>query len=163
MTTRREGPYTRAVGKASGETLKRRIVGGGALAVLLVLAGVAFWPRQPGAASSPTGIQPAAPSPDLPQGGVTETLPTLPPRGKEITEITATLEDVHLSPQARLMAERLVCVCGCNDILSTCNCKETPGSRDMKTYLQELVSGGKSPSEVEAAMVARYGEKVIPP
>jgi len=145
---------------ASREKLLRRTVGLSALAVLLVLAGVAFWPRQPGASVPQASILPAAPASDMPQARLTETLPPMPARGKEIT---ATLESVSLSPQARLMAERFVCVCGCNDILSTCNCKETPGSIDMKKYLQELVSDGKTPAEVEAAMVARYGDKVIPP
>ena len=67
-----------------------------------------------------------------------------------------------LTPQARLLAERLVCVCGCDDILATCTCTETPGSRDMKKYLQQLVDEGKNPLEVENAMVARYGEAVRP-
>jgi len=101
----------------------------------------------------------AAPRIEIPSAGLTHNLPPVPPRG---SPITARLEDVNLSPQARLMAEKLICVCGCNDILATCTCSETPGSRDMKKYLQTLVDEGKTPTEVESAMVARYGDTVLP-
>ena len=76
--------------------------------------------------------------------------------------VTAAFEDVALSPQARVLAERIKCVCGCNDQLSICTCKKTPGSQDMKKYLQELVNAGKTPGEIESAMVARYGPKALP-
>jgi cytochrome c-type biogenesis protein CcmH/NrfF len=158
---------------SSGEALKRRIAGFGALAVLAVLVVYAFWPRDvmpegaPGGTAAGMAASPDAhaPSPgttpriDVPSAGLTQNLPPVPPRG---SPITARLEDINLSPQARLMAEKLVCVCGCNDILATCTCNETPGSRDMKKYLQTLMDEGKTPAEVESAMVARYGDKVLP-
>ena len=145
---------------ASGprDAAKRRIAGYVALAALVFLVGVAWLSSRPGGGPAASS-SPAPVVAEVPQKGLTETLPPIAPRG---SEIEATLENVALSPQARLMAERFVCVCGCKDILSTCTCKKTPGSIDMKHYLQELVSGGKSPAEVEAAMVARYGEKVLP-
>lgn len=66
-----------------------------------------------------------------------------------------------LSPEARIMTERYLCVCGCGDRLSVCNCESTPGSRDMKAYVEELVSARKSIREMDQAMVERYGEVVL--
>ena len=65
------------------------------------------------------------------------------------------------SPEARIMTERYRCVCGCDDRLSVCTCHNTPGSRDMKAYVEELVSEGKSIAEIDRAMVERYGELVM--
>jgi LPXTG-motif cell wall-anchored protein len=66
-----------------------------------------------------------------------------------------------MSPEARVMTERYLCVCGCGDRLSVCNCENTPGSRDMKAYVEELVSARKSIREMDQAMVERYGEVVL--
>ena len=55
-----------------------------------------------------------------------------------------------------------MCVCGCGDILSTCSCLKTPGSRDMKQMLQRLVDEGKSPAEIKTEMVAAYGQAALP-
>jgi len=66
-----------------------------------------------------------------------------------------------MSPEARIMMERYLCVCGCGDRLSVCNCDNTPGSRDMKAYVEELISSRKSIREMDQAMVERYGEVVL--
>lgn len=146
---------------------KGQVAGFAALGLLVALTAVAFYSSRQGRPAPRSRSD----SP-IPSGGrqldvagtpapvrVTESLPEQPPKG---STITAVAEDVMLTPQARLLAERLVCVCGCDDILATCTCTETPGSRDMKKYLQQLVDEGKNPLEVENAMVARYGEAVRP-
>lgn len=111
-------------------------------------------------------------SPDSSAGSASVIPATPPAQGRSLTEqipaldegqtITAQAEDVALSPQARLLAERFMCVCGCGDILSTCSCLQTPGSRDMKQLLQRLVDEGKSPSEIRTEMVAVYGQAALP-
>ena len=143
------------------ESSKGRLLGFAALGVLALLVVVAFYSERGSTATGSAGV-PEAPAPAIgapSTTSVTESLPQAPARG---STIPAVAEDVALSPKARLLAERFLCVCGCKDILSTCTCKETPGSRDMKKYVQQLVDEGKTPGEVEAAMVARYGEKVLP-
>ncbi len=67
----------------------------------------------------------------------------------------------HLSPEASIVAERYRCVCGCNDPLSVCTCTKTPGSNDMKRHLQGLVDERKAPPEIDAGMVAKYGDLVL--
>lgn len=66
-----------------------------------------------------------------------------------------------LSPEARIMTERYRCVCGCDDRLSVCTCQNTPGSRDMKAYVEELVSAGRSIRDIDQAMIERYGKQVL--
>ena len=68
---------------------------------------------------------------------------------------------IRLSPEASIVAERYRCICSCNDPLNVCTCTRTPGSRDMKTYVQELVNQKKSGKEVDDAMIARYGAGVL--
>src|SRR5574341_2489154 len=67
------------------------------------------------------------------------------------TPITATLP-VRLTPEASIIAERYRCICSCNDPLNVCTCTKTPGSRDMREYVQELVNQKKSTAEVDQAM-----------
>ena len=76
------------------------------------------------------------------------------------TPIAAPLP-VRLTPEASIVAERYRCICSCNDPLSVCTCTRTPGSRDMKTYVQELVDQKKSGKQIDEAMVARYGPAVL--
>ena len=78
------------------------------------------------------------------------------PEGTPITAVAVTL-----TPEAAIATERYRCVCSCNDPLSICTCTQTPGSIDMKRYVQELVNGKKTPAEMDQAMLARYGEAVL--
>lgn len=174
-----------------GSAAKGRLVGFVSLGALLILVGVAFYssrdasaPPPPTSPEPPAAIRTPAVQPQPPQ-------PSQTPQTSQVTEpadtrpdpilskmphvadslaakpgkgaiISTKLDDIALSPPARLLAERLRCVCGCPDTLAVCTCKKTPGSRDMKKYLQELVNAGKTPAEVESAMVARYGPSVLP-
>ncbi len=76
------------------------------------------------------------------------------------TPITAPLP-VRLTPEASIIAERYRCVCSCNDPLNVCTCTKTPGSHDMRQYVQELVNQKKTGKEIDAAMIARYGSGVL--
>ncbi len=140
---------------------KGQIVGFLALGAVIFLVAVAFYSARTGNTTTSPSISfdaslPVEGAPPPPK--LTESIPDI----RAGRNISATINDVSLSPQASLLAERFRCVCGCNDILAECTCSETPGSRDMKQYLQELVDGGKTPAEVEGAMVARYGAAALP-
>src|SRR5207247_11207564 len=102
---------------------------------------------------------PTGPTPETAPAGETAKQETgeAPPPG---TPITATLP-VRLSPEATIIAERYRCVCSCNDPLNVCTCTKTPGSRDMRQYVQELVNQKKTGKEIDAAMAARYGPGVL--
>ena len=69
---------------------------------------------------------------------------------------------VALSPKAAIIADRFNCLCGeCRDTLGACTCTRDAGSSEMKATLEKLVAEKKTLSEVEAAMVAKYGPKVL--
>jgi hypothetical protein len=94
--------------------------------------------------------------------------PAAPPASADVEAMApqagtpiAAVVPYHLSPEASIVAERYRCVCGCNDPLTVCTCTKTPGSIDMKRHLQGLVDEKKAPHEVDAAMVAKYGELVL--
>jgi hypothetical protein len=102
-------------------------------------------PATPGAAPEPSATPAPAAGTENPAQG---------------TPIAAPLP-VRLSPEASIIAERYRCVCSCNDLLNVCTCSKTPGSRDMRLYVQELVNAKKTGQEIDAAMVSRYGSGVL--
>jgi len=104
-------------------------------------------PAPPGAPAAPAATPAPSPAGD-----------NAPPG----TPITAPVP-VRLSPEASIIAERYRCVCSCNDLLNVCTCTKTPGSHDMRQYVQSLVDQKKSAAEIDAAMVARYGAGVLIP
>ncbi|HYV18508.1 MAG TPA: cytochrome c-type biogenesis protein CcmH [Verrucomicrobiae bacterium] len=63
----------------------------------------------------------------------------------------------RLSPEAAILAERYRCICGCNDNLSVCTCKNPNGSEDMKRAVQDLAAQGKTPEEADVAMEEKFG------
>ncbi|MFQ5701404.1 MAG: hypothetical protein ACE5HU_06130 [Acidobacteriota bacterium] len=145
---------------------KGRFVGFVALAALLVLVAVAFFsgrgrpepspssargPAEPGAVRAGNGVSASQTRPTQASGPVGE---------GGVVQVQQSI--VALSPQARLLAERYRCVCGCNDVLATCTCSKTPGSHEMKKYLQHLVDEGKNPADIEAAMTNRFGQTALP-
>ncbi|HEU4402898.1 MAG TPA: cytochrome c-type biogenesis protein CcmH [Candidatus Polarisedimenticolia bacterium] len=94
------------------------------------------------------------PPPDAPAAAPAA---TTPPAGTPITAIVP----FKLSPEASVLAERYRCICNCNLALNVCTCSKTPGSNDIKAYLQERVNEKKTAAEIDQEMVAKYGEQVL--
>jgi len=69
---------------------------------------------------------------------------------------------VNLTPAAQIQAEKFRCVCGCRLSLGECYCSKTPGSGEMKRFLQGLVDKGLTPADIEKGMVEKYGRSVAP-
>ncbi len=68
---------------------------------------------------------------------------------------------IRLTPEASILAERYRCVCGCNDTLSVCTCRNNRGSEEMKGFLQKLVTDGTTPSKADAAMAEKFGSECL--
>ena len=66
-----------------------------------------------------------------------------------------------LSPEAAILAERYRCVCGCNDPLGVCTCRLTPGSEEMKLFVQDLARRGLTPEEADREMTAKFGAAAL--
>jgi hypothetical protein len=114
--------------------------------VLVGLVGVALYRRSTGKTASPAPPEAAAGAPDT----------ASPPDATSGTTI-AVKAPVHLSPEAAILAERYRCVCGCNDSLPVCTCRNPNGSEDMKTFLQDLARQGLAPEEADRKMSERFG------
>ncbi|HKN46556.1 MAG TPA: hypothetical protein VJ144_01185 [Candidatus Polarisedimenticolia bacterium] len=67
----------------------------------------------------------------------------------------------HLSPEATVVAERYRCICSCSLLLNVCTCNNSPGSNEMKRFLQDIVKQGRTPAEIDASMIAKYGPQVL--
>ena len=59
------------------------------------------------------------------------------------------------------LGHRLMCVCGCNQILLECNHVGCPASDGMRNELMAAVFRGDSDSLVEQAFVQKYGPTVL--
>jgi cytochrome c-type biogenesis protein CcmH/NrfF len=116
------------------------VVGG---VILIALVAYAFHRRNTATAPPPAPAPAAADAP------------------AELSGTPITAVSLKLSPEAAIATERYRCVCSCNDPLSVCTCTQIPGSIDMKRTVQELVDQKKTPAEMDAAMVAKYGEAVL--
>jgi len=87
-----------------------------------------------------------------------------PPSASTPTAAGSTIAAVvpfHLSPEATIVAERYRCICSCSLLLNVCTCNNSPGSNEMKKFLQDLVKQGKTPAEIDASMIAKYGPQVL--
>ena len=97
-------------------------------------------------------------------GAAPETAPAPAPDASDATAegappgtmISAT-PPIRLTPEASILAERYRCICGCNDTLSLCTCKNPSGSEEMKTFLQSQVATRKTPAAIDQAMLERFG------
>ncbi|HET8946865.1 MAG TPA: cytochrome c-type biogenesis protein CcmH [Candidatus Polarisedimenticolia bacterium] len=112
--------------------------------VLIGLVGFALYRR--GTTSTPATAETSA-------AGASD---TAAPADEKGTPIIAKAP-FRLSPEAAILAERYRCICGCNDNLSVCTCKNPNGSEDMKRHVQGLADQGKSPEEADAAMEEKFG------
>ena len=69
---------------------------------------------------------------------------------------------VLLSAKAGIVADRYNCLCGeCSDTLGKCTCARDQGSNEMKATLNRLAAEKKSVSEIDSAMIEKYGAKVL--
>jgi len=137
---------TQGPGRAPGQPrLANLVVVAGAVVLLGLVAFALYRNSRPGAPAAPPGPAATPAQAENPAPG---------------TPISAPLP-VRLTPEASIIAERYRCVCSCNDPLNVCTCSKTPGSRDMRQYVQELVNQKKTGREIDAAMVSRYGSGVL--
>jgi len=122
-----------------------------ALAGAVVLIGLVAFALYRRNVTTPAG--PEASVPAAPAAGSSETAAEGAAPGGMITATAP----IRLTPEASILSERYRCVCGCNDTLSVCTCKNPTGSEEMKAFLQAQVSEGKSPEVIDRAMVEKFG------
>jgi cytochrome c-type biogenesis protein CcmH/NrfF len=58
---------------------------------------------------------------------------------------------------ARAITSQLICPCSCGEILSGCTCET---GKAMQGYVESEIKAGKGKEQIEAALVAKYGEVI---
>jgi cytochrome c-type biogenesis protein CcmH/NrfF len=70
---------------------------------------------------------------------------------------------VQAADRARVkeIGQNLMCICGCNQLLSGCNHLNCPSSVPMERELAAFIDQGKTKDEILAAFVSKYGTRVL--
>ena len=62
---------------------------------------------------------------------------------------------------AESVTDQLMCQCGCDLVLSACNCELPNGAVEMKAIISEQLAQGESQQEILNFFFARYGAQVL--
>ncbi|MGH9703927.1 MAG: cytochrome c-type biogenesis protein [Candidatus Acidiferrales bacterium] len=65
------------------------------------------------------------------------------------------------TPRAKSLGERMLCMCGCNQVLTQCNHVGCPSLTSMMQELDQRVARNESDDLTLQAFVQEYGEKVL--
>jgi cytochrome c-type biogenesis protein CcmH/NrfF len=65
------------------------------------------------------------------------------------------------SQRAKVLGEKLMCMCGCGQILTQCNHINCPSSAPMLKELDQHVASGEADDLIVQDFVQEYGEKVL--
>jgi hypothetical protein len=133
---------------AGGRTLPIAAIAGAL--VLVGLVGIALYRRATGVSGPAAAAPPAEAASDA--AGATDA---------DSGATIAVTAPVRLTPEATILAERYRCVCGCNDPLPVCTCRNPDGSEEMKQYLLDLAKQGLPPEDVDRQMTGRFGEAAL--
>lgn len=74
------------------------------------------------------------------------------------TAESAPLAGASTKDEARAITNGIICPCSCGEILTGCTCET---GKAMRAYVEREVTGGKSKDQIEASLVAQYGEVIL--
>jgi len=69
--------------------------------------------------------------------------------------------DAQKTERAKVLGEKLMCMCGCGQILTQCNHINCPSSAPMLKELDQHVASGEADNLVIQDFIQEYGEKVL--
>ena len=69
--------------------------------------------------------------------------------------------DAQKTERAKVLGAKLMCMCGCGQILTQCNHLNCPSSGPMLKELDQRVAGGEADDLIIQDFVQEYGEKVL--
>jgi len=69
--------------------------------------------------------------------------------------------DAQKTERAKVLGEKLMCMCGCGQILTQCNHINCPSSGPMLKELDQHVASGEADNLVVQDFIQEYGEKVL--
>src|SRR4029078_6427642 len=65
------------------------------------------------------------------------------------------------SQREKFLGSHLLCICGCQPVLTECNHIHCPSSVPMREELREKLAAGMTDDQVYAAFVSKFGTKVL--
>jgi cytochrome c-type biogenesis protein CcmH len=65
------------------------------------------------------------------------------------------------NPRVRRLGDQLVCLCGCGSSVTQCNMLHCEFSEPARQKLLRMVNAGMTDSEILAAFVKEYGQRVL--
>jgi len=71
------------------------------------------------------------------------------------------IANAQSTDRAKALAQKLMCICGCNQILGSCNHVGCKYSHDMLAELDQHIARGESDDLVLQDFVQEYGSKVL--
>ena len=82
-----------------------------------------------------------------------------------VVGIASAMLPLHVGAQktdrAKFLGGKLMCMCGCGQILTQCNHLDCPSSGPMLKELDQHVAGGEADDLIVQDFVQEYGEKVL--
>jgi cytochrome c-type biogenesis protein CcmH/NrfF len=69
--------------------------------------------------------------------------------------------DAQKTDRAKILGEKLMCMCGCGQILTQCNHINCPSSGPMLKQLDQHVASGEADDLIVQDFVQEYGEEVL--
>jgi cytochrome c-type biogenesis protein CcmH/NrfF len=69
--------------------------------------------------------------------------------------------DAQKTDRAKVLGEKLMCMCGCGQILTQCNHINCPSSGPMLKELDQHVASGEADDLIVQDFIQEYGEKVL--
>jgi cytochrome c-type biogenesis protein CcmH len=69
--------------------------------------------------------------------------------------------DAQKTERAKVLGEKLMCMCGCGQVLTQCNHINCPSSGPMLKELDQHVASGEADDLVIQDFIQEYGEKVL--
>jgi cytochrome c-type biogenesis protein CcmH/NrfF len=69
--------------------------------------------------------------------------------------------DAQKTERAKVVGEKLMCMCGCGQILTQCNHINCPSSAPMLKELDQHVASGEADDLIVQDFIQEYGEKVL--
>jgi len=76
--------------------------------------------------------------------------------------VTASNVTASNDPTFRRVSRRLLCQCGCNYMVLSCNMMECPSATFIRKTVQTSLASGKSEDAIVAAFVEQYGPRILP-
>jgi cytochrome c-type biogenesis protein CcmH/NrfF len=94
-------------------------------------------------------------------GGMLLGVVALSPAATRAQSAKSSLKDPEQAAMFNRISDKLVCQCGCGEVLRVCNHFECPSAIPMRKKIEEQIVAGMSEQDIIAGFVSEYGKVVL--